>query len=246
MPTLFRVGSPLTVVLALLSALLAVTAGFGSRMGWWHYRVGFQLLSAAAYLGLATAVSSMVVILLSLRFRTPLHAFMATGALALSLIVVIIPWHMQQTARTVPAIHDITTDTSNPPSFVAILPLRKDAPNSVEYAGPALATQQLKAYPDIQPLVLHLPRTLALNKALKAAEALGWDIVAVDAAEGRIEATDTTFWFGFKDDIAVRLTAFDDTTRIDVRSVSRVGKSDVGANARRIRAFLEKIRSYAE
>jgi uncharacterized protein (DUF1499 family) len=73
---------------------------------------------------------------------------------------------------------------------------------------------------------------------LAAARAQGWEIVAAVPAEGRIEATDTTRFFGFKDDIVIRVKAEGAGSRVDVRSLSRVGKSDVGKNASRIRAYL--------
>jgi len=79
-------------------------------------------------------------------------------------------------------------------------------------------------------------------RALAAARASGWAIVAADSAAGRIEATATTAWFGFKDDVVVRVAPEGTGSRVDVRSVSRVGKSDVGANARRIREYLERVR----
>ncbi|MEX2241047.1 MAG: DUF1499 domain-containing protein [Burkholderiales bacterium] len=75
---------------------------------------------------------------------------------------------------------------------------------------------------------------------------MGWEIVATDAAAGRIEATDTTFWFGFKDDVVIRVEGDGAGSRVDVRSVSRVGVGDVGANAKRIRAYLRALGSYAE
>jgi uncharacterized protein (DUF1499 family) len=152
-----------------------------------------------------------------------------------------VPWQMKRTAQRVPPIHDITTDTDDPPRFADILPLRKDAPNSADYGGPDLAAQQQAAYPDIQPVMLRMPGQEAFTQALKAADAMGWDIVAANPEEGRIEATDTTRWFGFKDDIVIRIQAQGDESRIDVRSVSRVGKSDVGTNARRIRAYVRRL-----
>lgn len=119
--------------------------------------------------------------------------------------------------------------------------MRKYAPNSADYGGLDIAAQQHAAYPDIQPVTLRLPSQQAFTQALTATRAMGWDIVAVDPVEGRIEATDTTLWFGFKDDIVIRIQARGDESRIDVRSVSRVGKSDVGTNAHRIRAYLRKL-----
>jgi uncharacterized protein (DUF1499 family) len=104
-----------------------------------------------------------------------------------------------------------------------------------------LATQQREGYPDIEPLTMPLPPDRVFNRALDVAQRLGWEIVATDQTGGRIEATDTTRWFGFKDDVAVRITPWGSGTRVDVRSVSRVGRSDVGTNARRIREFLEAL-----
>lgn len=139
-------------------------------------------------------------------------------------------------------IHDITTDTENPPVFVSVLALRKDAPNSATYGGPEIAAQQHAAYPDIRPLVSDLPPERAFERSRSVARQMGWDIVDENPAEGRIEATATTRWFGFKDDVVVRIApAAGDGSRVDIRSVSRVGRSDVGTNARRIRTFLKKF-----
>jgi len=110
------------------------------------------------------------------------------------------------------------------------------------YGGPEVAIKQRSAYPDIQTLLLNMSAPQAFEQALSAARAMGWQIVAAVPQEGRIEATDTTFWFGFKDDIVVRVTAVDERrSLVDVRSVSRVGRSDVGKNAARIRAYLRRI-----
>ena len=230
------------LLLALGSAIAAILAGFGSRMGWWHFRTGFQILTWAAYGGLGSAILGFVACLAAVWRGQRRRAWLALVGLIVGLVVVGLPWQMKRTAQRVPPIHDITTDTDDPPRFTDILSLRKYAPNAADYGGPDLAAQQQAAYPDIQPLILRLPSQQAFTQALRAAHAMGWDIVAVNPAEGRIEATDTTLWFGFKDDIVVRIRARGDESRIDVRSVSRVGKSDVGTNARRIRAYVRRIR----
>src|SRR6266849_2222981 len=163
-------------------------------------------------------------------------------ALGLGLGVAYLPWHWRQRARAFPPIHDITTDLEHPPDFVAVLPLRADAPNPSAYGGAEVAAAQRRAYPEIQPLILAAPPPVAFARALDAAKAHGWTLVAADSAAGRIEATATTTWFGFKDDIVVRVTPTTTGTRIDVRSLSRVGKGDVGTNAARIRAYLAKLK----
>ncbi len=135
-------------------------------------------------------------------------------------------------------IHDITTDTLNPPAFVALLETRRKCPNGADYGGPDVAAAQRTAYPDIRTRELAFPSDIAFQKALEAARKMGWEIVDANASEGRIEATATTFLFRFKDDVVIRITPAGAASRIDIRSVSRVGKSDLGANARRIRRFF--------
>jgi uncharacterized protein (DUF1499 family) len=123
-----------------------------------------------------------------------------------------------------------------------VVPLRGADSNPVQYAGAEFAEQQRTAYPDIRPLLLDLSRDRAFQLALDAAQAKGWTLVDADPATGRIEATDRTFWFGFQDDIVIRITPVDaNRSVIDVRSSSRVGGGDMGANARRVRDFLATL-----
>ena len=122
-----------------------------------------------------------------------------------------------------------------------MLPLRADAPNTTVYGGPEIAAQQRQAYPDLQPVILPLAPQPAFDQALAAVNEVGWEIAGFNRQEGRIEATDTTFWFGFKDDVVVRLRPAVGGTQVDVRSVSRVGGGDVGANAKRIRNYLLEL-----
>jgi Protein of unknown function (DUF1499) len=161
--------------------------------------------------------------------------------LLLAGVTVGLPYRFSQIAKRVPPIHDITTDMTDPPAFVAVLPLRASATNSAVYAGDSIAALQRAAYPDVQPLVLPVPPLAAFERAVAAANAMGWEIVAGDSPSGRLEATATTTWFGFKDDVVVRIRAEGGGSRIDVRSVSRVGRSDVGANAARITRYLREL-----
>ena len=138
-------------------------------------------------------------------------------------------------------IHDITTDTENPPQFVALHALRLTTFNGPEYAGEKVARIQKAAYPDIQPRIVDAAPELAFDRALAAARAMRWQIVASERDEGRIEATATTRWLRFKDDVVIRVTANAGGSRIDVRSKSRIGRSDFGANAKRLREFFSKF-----
>jgi uncharacterized protein (DUF1499 family) len=226
--------------LAFLCALAAVAAGLGTHSELWHFRTGFTILTWAAYGALGAVVLGLVGFVID---RSSWKAILlALLTVVLGSLVAGVPWQMKQRAQHVPPIHDITTDTQNPPMFVAILPLRSDAPNPAEYGGADIAAQQQKAYPDLRPLLLNIPPMEAFQKALEAAGEMGWQIVDANQEQGRIEATDMTLWFGFEDDIVVRVTPNDHGSRIDVRSVSRVGKSDVGKNASRIQEYLAKIR----
>ncbi|MDQ3287533.1 MAG: DUF1499 domain-containing protein [Pseudomonadota bacterium] len=229
----------LALLLSLAATILLLMAGPGVRAGWWEFSTGFQILKWAAFTGIAGALVALIMVAIPRVRRSGLPSLMF--ALVLGLAVAYVPWQGLRQARSVPPIHDITTDTETPPEFVAVLPLRADAPNSTSYAGSEVAEAQLEAYPDIRPYIMSAPAPIAFEQALEAAREMGWEIVAADPVAGRIEATDTTFWFGFKDDVVVRVSQEVEGTRIDVRSVSRVGKSDVGANAERIREYLDHL-----
>ena len=233
----------LALGVACAAVLLSMLAGVGSRFGWWQFRLGFTLLGYGAYGGLGAALLGIWGGILASRKRQVAGIVLALLAVVSGFAVAAVPasWRLQ--ARQLPVIHDITTDTVHPPQFVAILPLRKDAPNLAVYGGPEVAEQQKRAYPDLRTEILELPAGLAFDRALATARAAGWRIVVAEPAQGRIEATDTTFWFGFTDDIVIRTTAAGERTLLDIRSVSRVGKSDVGTNARRIRSYLKQLRS---
>jgi uncharacterized protein (DUF1499 family) len=217
-------------------------APLGWRVGWWPYRFGLAWLmpTSIVFAAIAVAVSLLALVLrwseLDLRALS-----MMCVALVLGGAIVAVP--SQYLFRGVPAIHDITTDTDNPPQLVATLPLRAGAENTAVYGGPKLAAEQKQGYPDIAPLALPVPPRTAFERAQRAAKEMGWLIIAADPAAGRLEATDTTLWFGFHDDIVVRIVAADGGCRVDVRSVSRVGRSDIGTNAKRIRGFLDLLRA---
>ena len=234
-----RVGAVVaTVALVAAAAGLAVLliAGPGTRMGWWTFRSGLGLLQWAAYGGIAGI--ALAIVGLALGGARPLAAL----ALVLGLGAFLPPWQFQRTARAVPPIHDISTDTGDPPRFVDVPARRQGASNPAEYGGAEVAAQQRQAYPDIAPVTLPDPPARAFERALEAARKQGWEIVAAAPGEGRIEATDTTRWFGFKDDVVIRVRPEGTGSRIDVRSLSRVGRSDVGKNAQRIRGYLRALR----
>lgn len=233
--------SRLALLLAAIAAVLLLIGGPGTRIGLWEFRDGFLLMRWAAYLGLVSAGLALTLLIIP-RKRTGQGVWLLSACI-LGLGVAYVPWQLQQQARAVPPIHDITTDTLDPPEFIAILPLRAGAPNPPGYAGEEVARLQRGAYPQLRPYRLDTGTETAFEQALATAGKMGWEIVDADPAAGRIEATATTFWYGFKDDVVVRIREDNGGSVIDVRSKSRVGRSDLGANATRIRAYLEVLKT---
>jgi uncharacterized protein (DUF1499 family) len=229
----------LVVALALGAGLLLLVAGPGHRLGLWDYRTGFTLIGAASYGAIAAGV--LAIFALAIPALRAHWAGTLVAALIVAATTAYLPWQWRSQAQSVPRIHDISTDTDNPPPFVAVLPRRAGAPNPAAYGGKEIAEQQRKGYPDIQPRMLALAPPAAFARAREAAQGMGWEIVAADPAAGRLEATDTTSWFGFKDDIVIRVAPAGGGSRVDVRSKSRVGRSDMGMNAKRVRAYLAKL-----
>jgi uncharacterized protein (DUF1499 family) len=231
------------LVLALATAVSLALAGLGYRWGWWGVATSFSVLRMASFAAAAVALLALVAVGLTAIGRAWPAFAIAVAALVIAAFVVWLPLSLQKVARSVPPIHDITTDTENPPAFVAIAERRRDAPNPAAYGGPEVAAQQKRGYPDLGPATVAAPPGRALAAAEAVARDLGWEIVAVVPAEGRLEATATTAWFGFKDDVVVRVVPAGAGSRVDVRSKSRVGRSDLGVNAKRIRSFLTALTS---
>lgn len=229
------------LALACIAAILLLAAGPGSHVGLWHFRTGFTLLKYGAWSGLASALIGLAALLFSFRQHWWKTVTISCLALIIGGTAFAIPYSWKQTAGRLPKIHDISTDTANPPRFVAIIPLRKDAPNPAKYGGADIAAKQAQGYPELKTLLLDIPAVKAFGLALDTARRMGWKIIATAPAEGRIEASDTTFWFGFTDDIVIRIKPDGSRSLLDIRSVSRVGLSDVGTNAKRIRAFVKNI-----
>jgi len=227
-------------LLAAVGLLALAFSGFAYRLGVWGLHAAFTVFGLAGWvsgIGSVLSLIGLVIVLSSHRGGVVLAtAGLVAGAFGAG---VLIKW-MSAAKHAVP-IHDITTDTDNPPQFVAVLPLRAGAPNSPTYGGAEVAALQRQGYPDLGPLMLPSDPAHVFHSARGVADHMGWRLLAEDSSAGRIEATATSRWFGFKDDVVIRLTPSGNGTRVDVRSESRLGGSDVGANAARIRHFLRKL-----
>jgi uncharacterized protein (DUF1499 family) len=242
--------------LTLLAAALAGLSGPLYRMKLLALFPAFGLLRWAVYAAIAGAVICLIALVIALLRRTragggPQGAGAAALGVLVGLVVFYVPYSVR--AGNYPPIHDVTTDTDDPPAFVAALAPRSasGATNSPGYerivksprGGPDLNVPELqkKAFPDIGPVRLAVAPAQAFEQALRAVSAMGWTLIDQDVTEGRIEASDTTTWFGFVDDVVIRVRPDEGGSRIDVRSVSRIGFGDVGKNAKRIRAYVAKL-----
>jgi uncharacterized protein (DUF1499 family) len=232
--------APVALGVAVVAALMVLLAGPGTRAGLWHFRTGFSLLRYGAYLGVAAVLLAIAAIAMRRRGE---RIVLAVIALLLALPAFFVPWRAQRTARNFPPIHDITTDTRNPPEFARLLEERErtGATNPAVHEGDSVAAMQREAYPDVQPVMMAMAPDSAFTLAFNTARDMGWEIAEADAAQGRIEATATTRWFGFRDDVVIRLRPASGITRLDIRSVSRVGRGDVGANAARVREYVRRL-----
>lgn len=227
----FSVGGLLLIIIGLLGVRIGL---FGPLGAFGAFGIGGLAL-------IISIVSTGAGLMLSKGTAGTVPANRAWSALGIAILVIALSLFLRPDASGAPAIHDISTDVGNPPFFEAILPLRADAPNPPEYSGEETAELQQAAFPDIQTLTVEKPAAEVFDAAEQTARDMGWEVVAADPDTGRIEATDTTFWFRFKDDVVIRLTPRGYGTYVDIRSKSRIGRGDMGTNARRVRAFLARL-----
>lgn len=225
-------------ILGALSVIMVLLSGPGTRIGLFPFTVGLLLIGLGSLTGLAAVIVSIVRLSSGPQNLLPSIAGLVSGLVTSGLLAFSIIG-----AGNAPMIHDITTDTVNPPRFVSVLPLRKNALNPVEYEGSVVAAKQKAAFPDIQTIRIKIRPDEAFEKAIGAVQTSKWKIVDQKKDEGRIEAFDTTFWFGFKDDIVIRIQSDRYGSVIDIRSLSRVGGGDMGTNARRVRKFIKLMNS---
>ncbi len=227
------------------AAVLLVIAPLGYRAGLWSLQTALLDVPRlyVFYAGAAGAAISLTALVVAVAGRRAGWALLAVLGVAIAGGSVYVPWSFAQSGHGLPPINDITTDTANPPAFEAVMPLRQAANAEPVTYGADFPALQKQAFPDIVPAHLERPFDQAFAAALDTARKMRWTIVAVDGERGRIEATDRTFWYGFTDDIVIRVTADGDGSRIDLRSKSRIGRGDFGTNARRVRAYLSALKA---
>jgi uncharacterized protein (DUF1499 family) len=249
----------LALIVAVLAVAATAAAGPGYQAKWWDLSVALGMM--VRYAGYAALGAGIVSVLLTIVFliRGP-GRLLVPSVLALlvsgGLLAIMIPQAVKVRdvpvfsallgVKPVPPIHDITTDTDDPPQFDYAVKLRESdwmTKNPPEY-DPAQGELQtaFEGYADIQPAYFDAPPEAIFDRALKIVQDEGWLVIRADKEAGIIEAAETSQWFGFTDDVVVRIRATEEgRTRLDMRSKSRIGRSDVGMNAERIRRFMAKM-----
>ncbi|MHB0954340.1 MAG: DUF1499 domain-containing protein [Allorhizobium sp.] len=227
----------LAVLFGLVSLLLLAVSVWGFRIGDWPWLQAYRVATWGAWAAFTGFLVALAGLLFWLRRRQGGGVVVMLGML-LSLPVAGLGLAFDLAARTTPPINDVSTDIEDPPVFwFTVTPT--DYP--VQNAEP-----QRAAYPDVRPLELSLSFDDAFAAALALAEDRNWDVLSADPAEAQIEAIATSFLYGFEDEVAVRVMKTESGTRVDMRSRSRLGQIDRGANARRIEAFLSDLKARAD
>lgn len=227
---------------ALLSLVILVSGPFGYKHGLTGLAPSLiSILVALVGAGLIFIIGFIMVIVATKKgLGKDRNLILIAMAISLAPMMFVIPQMLK--AQSVPGIHDISTDTDNPPEFSVLVSERLETDNDLIYedevVGAETAEIQRAAYPYVQTLASELSVVDATNRAAEVLQNQGLEVANVDPNAGLVEATATTAWFGFKDDVVVRVVAEGSGSAIDARSVSRVGRSDIGANAARIEVFL--------
>lgn len=228
--------------LGVIALALLVLSILGNRLEVIHFGIAVRGMALAALVGIvAVIVSAAGVVLTFMTKRTGLRT--AIAGLVLGVLVSAPVVQSIMVGAKVPRIHDITTDLDNPPAFEAAVAARGENSNSLDRASPDLAELQRQAYPDLETLHVSAHPGKVFEAALETAKEQGWEILAADPARGTIEAVAVTRVMNFKDDVAIRIAETADGAAVDMRSVSRVGESDLGANANRIRTFRDALKA---
>ncbi|WP_411820472.1 DUF1499 domain-containing protein [Hyphococcus formosus] len=257
-----RVIITLISLAALGCALTIGFAGPGTQLGWWDYGTGLGLIRQVSapipvtdgigispiftLAGLA-AIGGLIALIMrprGLGVFAIVCALVAFGAAQ-------VPLKMRAMVEANPFIHDITTDFDNPPPIIA--GASKERKNPPEYVGDSLVSRsemtvaeaQAEAFPDLKPVKFNAALDETREIVRHIIEEMNMEILdeTLNDDGWLIEAEFKSKWFGFYDDFVVRLSPEGSLTRVDVRSKSRVGGSDLGANAARIKTFFEKLKA---
>ncbi|MFT5692873.1 MAG: hypothetical protein ACI92E_002209 [Oceanicoccus sp.] len=216
--------------------LLMPIAALGTRFGIWPFTIGLLLFAVSMLSSVLIQIITAIWLIRKPQKPGTKTALRWASVFALPPLV-IVALTLSNMSKGYPPIHNISTDTANPPQFTQALTQRGSDSNPLDYSK-ELAHIQNAAYPDLTTVMSTKSASDTYKNALAICLENGWDVYGQNPEDGTIEAVDTSFWFGFKDDIIVRIEATDTGSKMDLRSVSRVGVSDIGVNANRIRHFV--------
>jgi len=225
--------------LSIVAAAAFLLGPIGAHYGLTRAMTGFLVFD----LGGVLAIVSFVLGLIGLLRNTGAARSTALRGALLGGVIGAVFLFAATRAGGVPRINDITTDTEQPPRFVAAAKLPENAERDMTYPGPSFAEQQRKAYPDIAPLILPIPPAEAYARVKQAAGATpNWTITRDEVAVFTLEGTETTPLFRFQDDFVIEVRPEVGGSAVHMRSKSRDGQGDTGTNAARIRAFFAKLK----
>lgn len=235
------------VVLGIGAVLAALVAALGSAMEIWSFRAGLGALRYLFFAAAAGAALGLIGLVMARRRAKLMLANLLTIVVALGFVLYL--GNMVRIAKSVPAIHDAATDLDDVPQFSRLKVRADNLENIPDEGKPELEAmapeERWKAlhrshYGDLRTLRLAAPPAETARRAAALARARGWEVALAEV--DRVEATHTSTFFRFKDDVVVRVRpAPDGGSLVDMRSISRVGGSDVGMNAKRVRAFLADL-----
>ena len=217
--------------------LLVMVVGLaGQRFQFLPFSIAFSGFALAMLIAAAAGLVALIVLLLSFGPVSSEARPLAGLALLIGIVPMVVVVLRVGAGFSVPRIHDISTNTADVIAFEHSQSLRKAGENSLDLPSAEVIDLQ-NAHYTLAPIRSDQAPADAYQHALTVAESLGWTVAYQNADQSQFEAYEKTALFGFVDDIAVRVKATDEGSVIDLRSVSRVGLSDLGANAKRITRF---------
>lgn len=234
---------------AFFAAAVAAVAVLGLR--------GSQLEAVAGLTLLATGMAiAAIALLMSLIAFAIIWESGARGlgftltAMAISLLMLApLGWGAYK-GMSEPVVADVSTDLEDPPKFDAAFKLRPRGSNPIDTFPSEIASINRTIRPALVTAEYDVEPEKLFQLVTRLAEKRHWRIVdsrkPQRRREGRVEAVARTMILGLRDDVVIRLRNEGETTQVDLRSASRVGRSDLGTNAARIREFLADLNTAVE
>jgi len=236
----------------IVSLSVGLVASLGTRLGFWTVAFGLHTIFPwCVGIGLLTFVAGVVWILWAMIANDSSGARYGLIGLVGIIVVLVNPVMKYWDSRGMPPIADATTDTEHPPQFVSLLTQRGNDATPPDYNGNAPMTfdgkattvslVQHKYYGDIHSVAILMSPERLFKRAVSAAYGMGWNVVAIAPDEGRIEATDTSLFFGITDDIVIRVKPSGMGAKLDIRSKARMDSDSGSRNPQRIRGFMKEL-----